>query len=337
MKQKELPLLGQILEKVAPLIGAQVFVEPEWGIVGQITFKNGHRSYFKYNTLNFNHVGSAEVVKDKDYAHFFMQSMGYPVVPGSKTFYSKEWGEAIGVTDRGESAALAYAEALGWPVVVKPNSGSQGNAVFVVHNHNQFSHAIDTVFKNDRVALVQSLVKGRDYRIVVLDDEVVAAYERVPLNVIGDGTSTIADLLEEKQKNFLAVSRDVGIKRDDPRIALKLSQLQRSFVSIPDKGEQLFLLDNANLSSGGDAVDVTASIHPEYKKIALSLTRDMGLRLAGVDLMVETDITEPPGVYFVLEVNASPGLNHFAQLGNAQKEIVENLYLEILKKIEQEH
>src|SRR5690348_16235932 len=64
------PLLGQILQKIAPRIGATVLMEPEWGIVGQITYKNGLRRYFKYSSLDVNPLASSDIAKDKDYASF---------------------------------------------------------------------------------------------------------------------------------------------------------------------------------------------------------------------------------------------------------------------------
>ena len=103
--------------------------------------------------------------------------------------------------------------------------------------------------------------------------------------------------------------------------------------SVPERGKRIYLLDNANLSSGGDAVDVTKPIHLEFKKMAIKLTRDMGLRLSGVDLMVAGDIRNAPKKYWVLEINAAPGLDHYVKTGLAQQKIVENLYLKVLKSL----
>ena len=103
---------------------------------------------------------------------------------------------------------------------------------------------------------------------------------------------------------------------------------------MPERGARIYLLDNANLSSGGDALDVTRPIHTEFKKLAIKLTKDMGLRLCGVDLMVAGDIRKPPKKYWVLEVNAAPGLDHYVKQGRAQQKIVENLYLKVLKSLE---
>ena len=331
--KKEGPILGTIAKKLAPRLGAKVLLEPKWGIVGQIIFKNGRHSYFRYNTLDLNPVGSSDIAKDKDYANFFMNSMGYPIVPGGKTFYSDEWAKAIGAKNSDIHAAYAYAEKLGFPVIVKPNGGSQGFGVALVHNKREFYRALKIAFTSDKVVLVQRQVQGKDYRIVVLDDKIISAYERIPLNVIGDGKSTITQLLKKKQRTFVATSRDTQIDTEDPRIILKLKRQGFKLASIPLKGSKVFLLDNANLSTGGDSVDMTGKVHPVFKKIAINLTKDMGLRLCGVDLMIDGDITEKPNKYWVLEVNAGPGLDHYAKIGKQQQKIVEDLYFEALKHL----
>lgn len=330
-KKKPTPILGKILKKIAPRIGAKVIIEPEWGIVGQIIFKNGQKRYFRYSTIDLNRVGASDIAKDKDYANFFMRQMGYPTIPG-KTFYSDVWAQTIG-SRKDMHAAYTYAKSLNFPVIVKPNSGSQGSGVALVHTRRQFYRAIRSVFKRDRVALVQRPMPGNDYRIVVLDSSVISAYQRIPLNVIGDGKSTVKRLLGRKQKSFIASSRDTKIRLDDPRIAEKLKSQKMTLASVPKKGERIFLLDNANLSSGGDSLDVTTIIHSGFKRLAIQLTKDMGLRLCGVDILVDGRIDKKPSKYHILEVNAAPGLDHYARSGKAQEKIVERLYTKVLKSM----
>lgn len=331
-KRTVTPLLGQILQRIAPKIGAKVVMEPEWGIVGQVIFKTGKKSYFRYSSLDLNTVGASEIAKDKDYANFFMKRLGYPTIIG-KTFFSDDWAKAIR-SRRTIDPAYRYARKLGFPVIVKPNSGSQGAGVALVHNKQEFYRSLKYIFKRDRVALVQKPVTGKDYRIVVLDGGVISAYERIPLNIIGDGKSTIKQLLRKKQHEFIASSRDTQIKSDDPRIADKLRHQNLHFSSVPQKDEQIFLLDGANLSTGGDSIDVTGKMHEDFKKIAVRLTADMGLRLCGVDLMVQGDIQNKPATYWVLEINSAPGLDHYVKTGKEQEKIVENLYLDVLKSME---
>ncbi|MDP3793826.1 MAG: cyanophycin synthetase [Candidatus Uhrbacteria bacterium] len=333
-KRDATPLLGQVLKKIAPRIGARVIMEPEWGIVGQVVYKSGRKRYFRYSSLDLNPLGASEIATDKDYAYFFMRRMGYPVIPG-KTFFSDAWARAIGSPGRNIDAAYLFASRLGFPVIVKPNSRSHGVGVALVHTKREFYRSLREVFRLDRIALVQRPVHGKDYRVVVLDRQVISAYERIPLNVVGNGVATIHKLLLAKQKSFVAASRDTRIKIEDPRIMEKLKRKGLSLRSVPKKGERIFLLDNANLSAGGDSVDVTASMHPLFKKIAVQLTRDMGLRLCGVDLMIEGDICDAPKTYWVLEVNAAPGLDHYARSGKTQEKIVEKLYLQVLKRMEE--
>lgn len=168
--------------------------------------------------------------------------------------------------------------------------------------------------------------------MVVLDKEVISAYERIPLNIIGDGKKSIQQLLEMKQHQFIAAKRGTCINTDDPRVAEKLRRQGLTFHSVPFLHERIFLLNNANLSSGGDVVDVIASVNPAFREFAIRLTSDMNLRLSGVDLMIDGHISESPvpGKYWVLEINAAPGLDHYAKTGKTQEKIVEELYLRVL-------
>ena len=260
-----------------------------------------------------------------------MERMGYRVVPG-RAFYSSQWCEAIG-SRQDINAAYRYAKKIGLPVIVKPNSGSQGKGVNKVFTRHQFFKSVRSIFRLDRVVLVQEALYGNDYRIVVLDGRIISAYQRVPLNVVGNGRDTIYQLLREKQRRFIASSRDTRLKPQDPRIAENLNRQRLNFKSVLPKGQTAYLLDNANLSSGGDAIDITKEVHPEFRKLAIRLTKDMGLRLCGVDLMVQGDISKPPRHYWILEINAAPGLDHYARSGRAQQRIVEQLYLDVLKSM----
>jgi D-alanine-D-alanine ligase-like ATP-grasp enzyme len=334
-KRKSAPptraFVGSLFKRLAHEIEATVLVEPTWKTVGQIRFKNGKKSYFRYSSVDLNTLGASEISKDKDYASFFLHSMGYPVVPG-KSFYSPNWAKAIG-SKRDTKAALEYARKLSWPVMVKPNSSSQGKGVTLIYSAAELRVALKDIFRYDDVALVQKPLKGRDYRVVVLDDEVISAYERLPLSVTGDGRSSIKALLEKRQQEFVRSGRDTKIKFNDPRIKNKLKLQGRTLNFVPKTGEKVQLLDNANLSTGGDAIDVTETMHKDWKRLAADITKDMGLRICGVDLMIEGSIENVPKRYWVLETNAAPGLDHYLQTGAKQKAIVENMYRKVLRSL----
>lgn len=328
------PLVSILLKRIAPRIGARVNLEPEYGWAGQIVFRNGRKRYFRASSVDLNPIGSSDIAKDKDFAAYFMRKMGYPVVTG-KTFFSKEWASAI-KSDRNIDAAYRYAQTLGFPVIVKPNSKSQGTGVAKVYTKRDFYRAMRVALKADRVALVQEAAVGKDYRIVVLDNAIISAYERIPLNVTGDGRASIAKLLARKQKSFKKSGRDTQIKTDDFRIEMKLARLGFSMNSVPQKGERVFLLDNANLSTGGDSVDVTELVHLSFAQLAIQLTKDMGLRFCGVDLIIAGDIGNDAQKvkYWVLEINSAPGLDHYGAIGKKQQRLVESLYLTVLKAME---
>ena len=159
----------------------------------------------------------------------------------------------------------------------------------------------------------------------------MSAYERLPLTVTGNGRSTIKQLLTAKQKRFIQTDRDTIIKQNDFRIGWHLKHKGFRPNTILPKDKTITMLDNRNLSSGGDAVDVTKVLHPSFKKLAIRLVRDMGLRYCGVDLMVDGDISNPVAHYRILEINAAPGIDNYAKSGLQQEKIVEGMYRKVLK------
>src|SRR3989344_3037042 len=328
------PYLTNLIKKLAPKVGAKVVIEPEWGIAAQVIYKNGVVRSLRMYSLDLNHIASSDIAKDKDYAKFFMKKKGYPVAPG-RTFFKDSWANTI-KSNRKIPAGLQYAKRLNYPVIAKPNSQSQGAEVSLVYDARELRRAFLEIFKVDKVALIEKYLPGRDYRIVVLDGEIISAYERIALSVTGDGRRSILSLLKEKQKSFASSARDTRINFTDLRIKMKLRKLGYSLKSVLPKGKQVFLLDNANLSTGGDAIDVTDVIHSKFRKIAINLTRDMGLRISGVDIMItKGDIKEDPKDcrYYIIEINAAPGLDHYVTTGAKQRRNVEAMYLKVLKAL----
>ncbi|MEH2165526.1 MAG: hypothetical protein V7K41_02380 [Nostoc sp.] len=109
-----------------------------------------------------------------------------------------------------------------------------------------------------------------------------------------------------------------------------------NFSNIIPKNNIIYLLDNANFSTGGEAIDFTENIHPDFKKLAVNITKHMELRLSGVNI-IANDITSPMGDYTIIEVNGAHSLTHYASFGEVQMKRVENLYLQVLKVLENEN
>ncbi|BAY98218.1 RimK domain-containing protein ATP-grasp [Tolypothrix tenuis PCC 7101] len=326
------PFVVTIIEKVVEQIGAVLVLDPECKYVGHITFKNGKKTVFRSTHFSLNGFGAAELAKDKGSSSFFLNHFGYKV-PEGKTFFNEKLCKQI-ETLRNIDDGFNYAKYLGMPVIVKPLNLSQGRFVTKVYNKREYYQVAKKILQITPGLIVERFHIGNDYRIVVLDQEVMVAYQRIPLFIVGDGESTVLELLHQKQEILNQHSRKI-IDFEDFRIAQKLKRQKLAFESVLPPGNIVYLLDNANLSSGGDAVDLSDIIHPDFKKLAINITKDMGLRLAGVDI-ITSDITMPMVDYTIIEVNGSPGLLNYASLGELQTRRVENLYLKVLLTIENE-
>jgi D-alanine-D-alanine ligase-like ATP-grasp enzyme len=326
-------LAAELIAQAAARHGLEANLEPTYRYVGQLVRPDGRRSYFRNTHFDLNGQGAAEMAHDKDYAAYFLSRLGYPV-PEGKAFYSQDWARAVN-SDRDVHAAYLYARSLGFPVIVKPNRESQGAWVARVHNRRELYRAMRAVFRNarDRVALVQRPVPGDDYRIVVLDGEVVAAYRRSPLAIRGDGRSTVAELLVAHAAELNAQGRQTHIEAGDYRINMALRRAHLTLASVPAEGEKLALLPNANLTTGGVAEDVTDVLHDGYRRLAACIAADMALRHCGIDIITRDSPAEPPATYTILEVNSAPGLDHFAALGPAQRAVVERMYDQIAAQL----
>ena len=325
------PFVTEILKRIAPKIGATLLIEPEYEFVGQIIFSNGNKAFFNNTSFNINYLGSVGISKDKGYSSFFLKHMGYPV-PEGKTFFSKELNENIKIR-RTIDDGFEYAKKLGFPVVLKPNDKSQGFLVAKVHGKTEYYRIAKKIFRVSSVMIVERFHEGNDYRIVVLDRNVISAYQRVALDIEGNGKDDILELLEQKQRRFEQDGRDTRIENDDFRMNLKLKRQGLNVKSVLAKGHKIYLLDNANLSTGGSAVDVTDTIHRAFKELAINITKDMGLRLCGVDIITKS-IDEEPDQYVVIEINGAPGLDNYGSIGSEQQRRVDDLYLHILKVLE---
>jgi D-alanine-D-alanine ligase-like ATP-grasp enzyme len=322
------PFLWRILERVAPRVGATLSIEPSYKFVGLIRFANGRQSYFWENRLDLNPVAAARIARDKAYTSHFLRAQGISV-PTEEAFFS-EWLRTHVDPSRGPDAALVYARSLGYPVYVKPNQMSQGQLVREVHGDDELVLALEAVFAVDRVALVQRPCRGRDLRLVVLDDEVIDAYERVPLSVTGDGRSSVHELVLQRQAQYRQEGRDTTIPIEDPRLGVRLAKQGLARMDVLAPGRSIRLFDVSNLSVGGDSVPIPVdALHPTVVSLAVRVTSAMNLRFSGIDLFVE-DPAAALGEYTVLEVNSAPGLDAYTRTGAANEAFVDDLYAKLL-------
>jgi D-alanine-D-alanine ligase-like ATP-grasp enzyme len=328
-------LVMPLLVSAAKKLNLEILVEPSRGMYGVLKFQNNRKYYLKDVNLNINSANSASLAKNKAATSFFLRVFGYNVPDFTIIRHEKHCLKQF--VDDTCLSGYHYAQNIGFPVILKPNDMSQGRLIFKVHDEKEYFDAASEIVSQCNFGLVQKFYPGNDYRVVVLGDEILSVYRRVPFNVEGNGFSNITNLILRKQQLFSLSGRDTQISIGDTRISSKLRNQGLSLDSVPMPGEIVFLQDISNLSVGGKTIELTSEIHESYARLARNIARDMNLALCGIDIITD-DITKADnGSYVILEINSSPGLDNYAFEGKMQEEYVENLYLKVLLYIQKQY
>ena len=239
------------------------------------------------------------IAQDKELTKKLLDAAGVPVPHGRV---------ALDADD-----AWAAALEIGLPVVIKPKDGNQGKGVTVnITTKEQMTAGFVAAaeFRDD--IMVERYLPGNDFRLLVVGDKLIAAARRDPPQVIGDGVATVRQLvdkvnLDPRRGNGHSTSL-TKIRFDDIALASLAAQGYEAD-SVPPRGQRVILRNNANLSTGGAATDVTDDVHPEVAARAVAAAHMVGLDICGVDLVCDSvlkPIEEQGGG--VVEVNAAPGL-----------------------------
>jgi cyanophycin synthetase len=264
---------------------------------------------------------SESIAQDKDLTKKLLAAAGVPV----------PIGRPVGSVEE----AWQVAQEIGLPVVLKPQDGNQGKGVTVnVVTREHLESAYKAAAEIGDV-LVEKYLPGCDYRLLVVGHRLVAAARRDPPNVIGDGRHTVRELVEQvnadpRRGDGHATSL-TKIRLDD--IALtRLTDQGLTPDAVPEKGRRVVLRNNANLSTGGSATDVTDDVHPDVAARAVAAAQMIGLHICGVDVVAESvlrPLEEQSGG--VVEVNAAPGLRmhlspSFGKGRNVGEAMISHLY-----------
>ncbi|RBP65935.1 glutamate--cysteine ligase [Alkalibaculum bacchi] len=215
-----------------------------------------------------------------------------------------------------EEAVQAYNEFEGLEIVVKPNSTNFGQGVVILDENRKvedFKKAVDYALALDSTVLIEEFFKGKEYRFLVIGDELAAVVHRVPANVVGDGKHTIEELVEIKNRNPLR-----GKGYVTPLEKIQLGVVEEDFLlkqnltekSILDKDVTVYLRENSNVSTGGDTIDYTDEMHPGYKEIAIKAAKALNAKICGIDIILK-DCKEAPTEdnYCIIELNFNPALH----------------------------
>jgi len=255
----------------------------------------------RVNTAETSRTGAIaeSIAQDKELTRALLQQVGVPVPEGRP------------VED--EDDAWAAAMEIGGPVVVKPRFGNHGRGVTTnLQTREQVVEAFTLASELTSSTVVERFAPGSDFRLLVVGGRLVAAARRDPAQVVGDGTRTVAELVElvnrdpRRSSGHATVLSTIDLC---PIAVMTLSEQGLNLHSVPPAGATVVVRRNANLSTGGTATDVTDAVHPEVAARVVDAALAIGLDVAGVDV-IATDISRPleeqGGV--IVEVNAGPGL-----------------------------
>ena len=241
---------------------------------------------------------AVDIACNKEQTKKMLEMASIPVASGSICIDEESLAEVI--------------KKIGYPIVLKPLGGNHGKGASInVTNWEDAVSGLAFAQEYGKRVIVEKFITGFDFRILVIDNKLVAAAKRVPAHVIGNGNDNIQQLIDKTNLDprrgygHENVLTQIDVDRDTEDL---LEKLDYTLETIPRIGEIVFLKSTANLSTGGTSVDVTDMMHPENIFLAERISRVIGLDICGVDIMAE-NLTQPlkenGGV--ILEVNAAPG------------------------------
>ncbi|MBC7540507.1 MAG: cyanophycin synthetase [Bacteriovorax sp.] len=281
-----------------------------------------NRQFIQATTTSMTSDISVDIAKDKNLTKKLLEEASIRV-PRGRPAYSLE-------------EAMEIREEIPGFLVVKPIDANHGRGVTVnLSSPEEIQSAFHLARIHSDIVMIEECLKGKDYRILVVGGKMVAASERVPAHVIGDGELCLSELIENENRNPL---RGIGHEKPLTKIVLNIETetlLSKSGItlnSIPKKNEYVFLKETANLSTGGIAIDRTSEVHPDIQSMCERAVRIVGLDICGVDLIAE-DIRLPMSSQSggIIEVNAGPGIrmHHHPSFGVVREvgsAIINNLY-----------
>jgi cyanophycin synthetase len=265
---------------------------------------------------------ATETASDKSLTSKLLDDAGIPV-PKQRV-----------VTSADEAASAA--RRIGYPVVTKPLDGNHGRGVSLhLSNEEEVRWGFEQAVLHSSKVIVETYFPGNDYRVLVVNGEVIAASHRIPAHVVGDGVHSIEELVEIVNAD---PRRGIGHEKVMTRIAINrqaeklMAERGYSLTTILPEGETFFLASTANMSTGGTAIDMTDRMHPDNREICRRAAIVVGLDVAGIDV-ITSDLTkslrEVGGG--ICEVNAAPGFRMHLQPSegtprNVAKPVIDMLF-----------
>ncbi len=257
-----------------------------------------HQKRIQATTTSQTNMISVDIAGNKDATKKLLGEMGVPVPKGYKIRDVDDLEDTI--------------EKVGYPVVIKPLDGNHGKGATVgILDLEHAKTAFEKAKEYSRWIIVEKQLIGNDFRALVVNNQLIAVAERIPAHVVGDGKSTIQELVDETNRD---PRRGYGHENvltliDIDSQALRLIKAKNyTLETVLEKDEILYLKTTANISTGGTAIDRTDEVHPENVFLFERIAKIIGLDVAGVDV-IAPNVAEPlrENGGGIIEVNAAPG------------------------------
>ncbi len=236
-----------------------------------------------------------------------------------------------------DDALKKYSDLVGRDIVIKPKSTNFGEGVLILKDmksKEDYNNAIVHALKYDNSIMIEEFVEGKEYRFLVMGEEVVAVMHRDPANVVGNGFLNIKELVHEKNKN-----PQRGEGHVTPLEKISIGLIEENYLAtqykdinyVPDNGEIVYLRENSNISTGGDSIDFTDEILDEYKIIAVNSAKAVGAKICGADMIIQ-DVKAKPDEnnHSIIELNFNPILYGHDFPYKGQNRYVERKLLDLL-------
>ena len=260
---------------------------------------------------------AVDIAGDKSASKRILGDMGVPVPRGYRIYDEKEVGDAC--------------ERIGFPIVIKPLDANHGRGATIgIENSADAHKAFHKAKEHSDYVIVEKMLVGNDFRALVVDNRLVAIAERTPAHVVGDGKSTIQELIDTTNTDPLRgyghenVLTQIDVDAQTERL---IAEKNYTLETVLEKDERLFLKTTANLSTGGTAIDRTDEIHPENTFLFERIAKIVGLDIAGIDIIapnVSEPLSENGGG--IIEVNAAPGFRmHLAPSVGIGRNVAEHV------------
>lgn len=265
-------------------------------------------------------ISNGRVSKFKDLTYLLLKEHGLPT-PESVCLYKSSFDL--------KNAEKSLRE-LKYPVVVKDAQGSNSKGVFTnIANIEDALEIVQREFKNYSKLIVQEMIFGKEYRLLVLGDKIIGALEMIPPRITGDGISTVQELIEKKQNTTekrTSINKSLREILDEQGVTLE---------SVLEKDEVISIRKNSALAEGGETKDFTDKINVNVEKICVEASKVMGKYLVGIDVICE-DVSKDPSeqVFSILELNAKPDLYiHYNPTHGDTKNVVKEIVQFMMKLV----